>query len=470
MKIKHDDIVIDNEQPFKNCRLGRKIYADTLTKIVDSYKDGFVLAINSEWGTGKTTFVKMWQHQLKLQQYHTIYFNAWENDFETNPLVAIIAEFKALTKTNTDTYKSLIAKGAVITKHILPDLIKAFAKQYIDVDAITDILDNATKSATEIFEEEVKEYTKKKDGIKEFKISLKKFVEESADGKPVIFIIDELDRCRPNYAVELLEQIKHLFAVPGIVFVLSIDKIQLGHAVRGVYGSDLINADEYLRRFIDLEFSIPLPNTKDFCNYLFEYFEFSLFFNSEERKKYDEFKVEKKNILDISATLFEKSNISLRQQEKVFAHARMALLFFNNNNYLFPELFLILVFFKNFKIEFYNKIKLKSFTIEELLGQFAALIPKGIDVEKIREFIKIEASLAFFYNNSFSEYGYNSLIKVDEEQKENLRITSALETSANPNVFFNALKRLDQNSDIRRIEMDYLLNRIDFSENLNINN
>ena len=92
----------------------------------------------------------------------------------------------------------------------------------------------------------------RKKNIISFKNSLANFIEKSTEDKPVVFIIDELDRCRPNYAVEVLEQIKHLFSVPKIVFVLSIDKEQLGHAVRGVYGSEKLNADEYLRRFIDI--------------------------------------------------------------------------------------------------------------------------------------------------------------------------------------------------------------------------
>ena len=89
-------------------------------------------------------------------------------------------------------------------------------------------------------------------------------MEATKGDKPIIFIIDELDRCRPSYAVELLEQVKHFFSVSGIVFVLSIDKVQLGHAVRGVYGNDRINADEYLRRFIDIEYSIPVPDKNYF--------------------------------------------------------------------------------------------------------------------------------------------------------------------------------------------------------------
>jgi len=111
MKIKHDDIAIDAENPFLNCKLEREKYADVLTKIVGTYADGFVLAINNEWGTGKSTFVKMWRQQLINQEYQTLYFNAWENDFESNPLVALMGELSSLTNKKTEAlFKSLIKK------------------------------------------------------------------------------------------------------------------------------------------------------------------------------------------------------------------------------------------------------------------------------------------------------------------------------------------------------------------------
>ncbi len=59
MQIKHNDLIINQEAPFANCKLDREKYAHVLTSIVNNYADGFVLAINNEWGTGKTTFVKM---------------------------------------------------------------------------------------------------------------------------------------------------------------------------------------------------------------------------------------------------------------------------------------------------------------------------------------------------------------------------------------------------------------------------
>jgi hypothetical protein len=89
--------------------------------------------------------------------------------------------------------------------------------------------------------------------------------------KLVVFI-DELDRCRPNFAIELLERIKHLFDIPNIIFVLSIDKQQLEASTAAVYGA-AINAAEYLRRFIDLEYGIPAANSKRYTENLIKRFD-----------------------------------------------------------------------------------------------------------------------------------------------------------------------------------------------------
>jgi len=150
----------------------------------------------------------------------------------------------------------------------LPTLVKAIASKDIDKEAISEALKNTAEAATEILKDEIDEYSSKKKGLKEFKNQLEEFVNKTTSGKPIVLIIDELDRCRPNYAVEVLEQVKHFFSVKGIVFVLSIDKDQLGNAIKGVYGSENIDANEYLRRFIDLEYSIPTPSTAVFCKYL----------------------------------------------------------------------------------------------------------------------------------------------------------------------------------------------------------
>ncbi|MGL4631134.1 MAG: P-loop NTPase fold protein [Leadbetterella sp.] len=74
------EISIPDDNPFENCKLNRKVYAENLTQIILNYPKGFVLAIDNEWGGGKTTFVKMWEQLLKIKNIKTVFFNAWEND------------------------------------------------------------------------------------------------------------------------------------------------------------------------------------------------------------------------------------------------------------------------------------------------------------------------------------------------------------------------------------------------------
>jgi hypothetical protein len=181
---------------------------------------------------------------------------------------------------------------------------------------LLDGLENASKAAAEILKKEIEAYASRKKELSDFRKDLESFVNKGIGGKPVIFFIDELDRCRPNYSVEVLEHMKHFFAVRGIVFVLAIDKEQLGHAVRGVYGSEQLNSDEYLRRFIDLEDSIPQPSTKDFTSYLFDYFAFDQFFKAKGRLQYPNTLEEREAFLSLATMLFDKTKITLRQQER----------------------------------------------------------------------------------------------------------------------------------------------------------
>lgn len=174
MNIRHKALVIDPEKPFSNCKLGREKYGNILTGIVGNYLDGFVLAINNRWGTGKTTFLQMWQQSLQLKDISSLYFNAWENDFEASPLVALMGELKGLITLKNKVvaernYKLLLEKGATIAKNTFPHIIKALAAKYLGNEVVSEIMGDATEGLTEIFEQEVTDYTNKKVGLQEFK-------------------------------------------------------------------------------------------------------------------------------------------------------------------------------------------------------------------------------------------------------------------------------------------------------------
>ena len=414
MKIKHHEIIPNIEDPFAECKLMRKPYAKILTDIVSTYADGFVLAINNEWGTGKTTFVKMWQQHLKNEGFQTIYFNAWENDLDDNPMVAIMSELKALVQTeNQEFFDKIIKKGAIIGKKVLPIVIKSLLKKYtgIKTDEISEALADGT---SEILSSEIDEYINRKQTVSEFKTELEEFVRKTGNEKPLIFFVDELDRCRPDYAVEVLEHVKHFFSVPGVVFVLSIDKKHLESAVKGVYGSEQIDSNEYLRRFIDLEYSIPPPQIKVFNEYLYEYYDFRFFFSSEERRKHSAFRDDKEFLLEIADVLFTKTNATLRQQERVFALTRLILCSFKSNQHIFPSLLFVLVYLKTMQNDIFQKIERNEFTLQELSNTFSEMVYSEREEISDDMLLYTEALLLHFYNNN--RLDYHNRIKLFEQE------------------------------------------------------
>jgi hypothetical protein len=472
MNIKHHEIEIPSDTPFVNCKLNREQYAKVLTEIVNSYADGFVLAINNEWGTGKTTFVKMWRQQLRNAEFQTVYFNAWENDFNNNPLVALMSELKPLTKGKIDgekVFKSVVEKGAVLTKNIVPALAKSLIKKYVvDIDIIDDAIENATKAATEILEEEIKEYSDKKKTISEFRNELEKFVKKTDGNKPLVFIIDELDRCRPNYAVEVLEQLKHFFSVNGIVFVLSIDKKHLASSVKGFYGSGEINTEEYLRRFIDLEYSIPRPSNKLFCKYLFDYYQLGEFFYSQKRRQYNELQNDGDYLIKVGELLFNKTNATLRQQEKIFSQTRLILNSFKPNQYTFSHLLFVLIYIKTMQNEFYQKIESNALTVQELSDNFVDIMPLEIKNDYGLNLLYVVALLLHFYNNS-QDY-QNKIHLLDGETPENITTPISIKLGGIEGKELAGLfGRINHQWNYRDLGLKYLINKINLTESIIIN-
>jgi len=392
MKLRHEDIEINKEKPFTNGKLGREKYAKILTTLVDNKNDGFVLAINSEWGTGKTVFVKMWKQHLENEGLKTLYFNAWENDFEEDILVALLSEFKELLKSAepkiNQSFKSIINKATPLVGKVALGFAKTQIKKVIGEDATGELIDTVTSVTAEQLEEQINDYSKRKDSIVDFKDSLCEFVKTSSPEKPLVFIIDELDRCRPNYAVAVLEKVKHLFSVPGIVFVLSIDKEQLGNAVRGVYGSDKIDADEYLRRFIDIEYSLPAFDTKMFCNYLKKYF------NIEEDK------LEQESLSVISSTLFKEQNITLRGLEKILAHA--SLVFIKSKRNLDHITIIFVIYLRQQHEILYRQIKNSELSTAELLNKLESIIEPYPSLHKDISIMYIISDVLYLNHNSRS--------------------------------------------------------------------
>lgn len=174
-----------------------------------------------------------------------------------------------------------------------------------------------------------------------------------------------------------------------------------------------------MRRFIDIEYSLSDPETKPFCNYLYEYFEFDSFMQSKERMGYSELCNDKEMFLNMAIKLVESKRLTLRQTEKLFAYTRLTLISFQTNNYLFADLFFLIAFIKSFETEFYQNLKQRNFAIQELSDKMNSVFAENFRLEQIskysQSFTSAIAKLLFFYNNDNIRGGtYKDLINIEE--------------------------------------------------------
>ncbi|KDN13198.1 putative phage protein [Snodgrassella communis] len=284
---KCSQVEIDAADPFKNDVLDRKANIKILTQFITSYEQSIVLCIDAGWGQGKTTFIKMWQQYLKNQDIPTIYFNAWESDYTDDALIALIGEI-GLAIDNLSGEDKSKAKGFFSTlKNKIGYLAKdASSKEWLTIGAaigslisggrikVDKIAEFTANLGASLAKDQIEKYEKSKQVLFEFKQALSQLAEcycGNDDNKPLVIFIDELDRCRPNFAIEILEKAKHLFNVDNIVFVLATDKTQLGHSIRAVYGQGL-DVNGYLRRFIDFDYLLPILNESNFIDKLLQKF------------------------------------------------------------------------------------------------------------------------------------------------------------------------------------------------------
>ncbi|MEJ2913982.1 KAP family P-loop NTPase fold protein [Pseudoalteromonas sp. C12FD-1] len=286
------------EEYFPADKLDRARYATFLSRLLaqegfdetrpdEEQKKNYVLNLNAEWGAGKTYFLKRWSREL-IVDYPVVYIDAWQQDYSDDPFLTVIAgiikQLKLQAKFNITIPKSAVSMFKAVAPAIAQGLTKKISG--IDLDELHTLLfsddeidseqnQNSNKLAVSDFSPAVKalaqnlikDHEAKNKSIEVIKSKLDDWVSkfEKQEGKslPIFIFIDELDRCRPSYAVEMLETIKHIFDVKGIVFVVATDTGQLQHTIKSIYGEGF-DAKVYLGRFFNSRYSLKRPVLKDF--------------------------------------------------------------------------------------------------------------------------------------------------------------------------------------------------------------
>lgn len=420
MEFKFKNIDIPESDPFLNDKLERKTEIENLSLLLRNISSPIVLSINSSWGTGKTTFVKMLHANLKNLEFNSIYFSAWETDFASDPLLAFLGEMnnglESLFHDNEskrEAWQKAKKAGIHIVKKGIPAIIKVATAGIIDSEKI---LEEESAKLLESFSKDlINNYLKEKDSIIIFKESVNKALTNKDGTKNKLFIfVDELDRCRPTYSIELLERIKHLLDIEGLVFILSMDKEQLSHSVKSLYGHDF-ESKGYLKRFIDIEYSLVKPNLDSFIKYNYDWFGFESFF--EKRKKYSAFREDSEYLLDVFKFLASKHEMSLRDVEQLFARLNLVILSTPENVYIYPILLVFLLFAREYFPNEYSNYILKTTSPEEIISCLYTLI-SAEERKKSNECIWIEGMLIGAKRTHYDDYLGHS-ISIHKQTLEN---------------------------------------------------
>lgn len=331
MRLIAPSLVIENQDSFKNDVLDRKPFGEALLNLITRTDDELVISLDGKWGEGKSTFVKMWSGLLSEQNIPNIYIDAFANDYVDDAFLSIASAITSYAEkhcVNTKKNEELKDKAKQIGVKLLTWStqigIKAATLGIVketDLEALKDIKEELADGTSEVIGNFVKERLSNHSKDIELMQSFKELLSEIPSRIPhntsnrLVIIIDELDRCKPSFAVEILEKIKHLFSVQYVVFVLVMHKEQLEEAIKCIYGQN-IDAHTYLQKFISLETTLPKkPNVRYSNNGdIHKYCRRLLTLHGLETWGDDI------NIIESIGALGNHFNLSLRQLEKAFTN------------------------------------------------------------------------------------------------------------------------------------------------------
>lgn len=326
--------------------LERKEFVDKLHNYVKTNSEnGDTILLSGKYGSGKSTVLKYFIETIeernntsdKEKIFEIVNYNAWENNFFENPLIPIVCKIQ---KIYDEKYKAYTVTSELYKKanNIFEDSLIHLAKSvHIDLSSLKDNED--------IFSQ----YNNYFKAIKEFHLNLIELAKE----KPLIILVDELDRCLPKYQIKVLETLYNLFDVnniPNVTVIIAIDKEQLEETIRREFGNQK-NIYGYLSKFISKEFLLP-SNIKLKYISLHLCTEISDYSESIYKMCLEMFNAVNYSFRDIEKVINE-ANIVYNQIEKYNWYDTLFIVFFiivrNENCKIFKKYFLKLVDFGNKK-------------------------------------------------------------------------------------------------------------------------
>lgn len=405
----------------------RHSLADQLTKLYGNLDHGTVAVLQGRWGVGKTTFVKKWIAGLKENGFEAIYFSAFENDYLDDPFMALNASILNHLKQNgsSDESKSKKFKTAAVagSKKLAIAGAKVGVKALTlgalsldDLDIESAIAEGASDLAEQAMAKILEEHAAAEKTFKEFRSNLSELVASSGSlaqenhGK-FIFVVDELDRCRPDFALRLIEILKHFFDADGLHFVLVANREFLTKSICHRYGLNE-DSEAYLDKFFDFSIFFEQPpsqrhvvNSRQYTAHVI-----SLLIKGD-------------NINDIKndiAEISEVFDLTYRQIDKIATNAAIAYSTIRENEFRPTDLIAFLCFLKSVHPRIFVQVKQSRMSFLEIKnilnsGQWVRDNSKQRWINKLRYFTDkdIDENSEEFSGYSRSLWHYNFSSRLD---------------------------------------------------------
>ena len=359
-QLKYPEPDISREQPWQDDELGREQIAERLTKLIHNQHEPFIVSIDGQWGSGKTFLLKRWQWDLEIDGFRAIYYNAWEDDYCSDPLLAIIGQLSHQFEENN--FRKIAMKAGKLAVRLIAKNVRSVIEKKTGMILDTDLGEQNGRDLLQDYLDQ----RETKDCLKEELTRLSAAVAEETR-RPLVFIIDELDRCRPTFAIELLERVKHIFDVPGLVFVFGVNRAELCKSLQSVYGE--IDADLYLRRFFDIEFSLPVTDAVPFCRSLMRKYRLEEYFSAlDESARYRMHALEYNRLSQGFPGLCVRLGLSLREIESGVRLIALTARTLSERYELHPDLLAFLIPFKLKNPSLYRQFILGERRASDLLN------------------------------------------------------------------------------------------------------
>ncbi len=243
----------------------REPIAEKIIKLLDSAIDVSPMIIDGKWGTGKTEFCFKLKNLIEadnLNNYKVGYVNAFQADHANEPLLTLIAEVAGFYGEDDDRRKSFIKNAIPYLRLVSGIGIKAiaslaFGKYAADIpDEFQEGIEAIEEGSDSFIDQSLESMIKDQVEAEKNLSTLKEALKNIAATNPVILLIDELDRCRPDFAVMMLETIKHVFDVENVQIILITNAEQLKATIKHSYGSET-DSHSYLYKFFKYQINLP---------------------------------------------------------------------------------------------------------------------------------------------------------------------------------------------------------------------